>query len=95
MNLVYDVCHNIAKLEEHTIGGKKKKVWVHRKGATRAFPPHHPEIPKNAAQGGTSAATGLSQGHFALGATGDVGIGNPFLGSGGPRGMQIGAKVSF
>jgi tRNA-splicing ligase RtcB len=45
MNLVYDVCHNIAKLEEHTIAGKKKKVWVHRKGATRAFPPGHPEVP--------------------------------------------------
>lgn len=45
MNLVYDVCHNIAKLEEHTINGKKKKVWVHRKGATRAFPPGHPEVP--------------------------------------------------
>jgi tRNA-splicing ligase RtcB len=45
MNLVYDVCHNIAKFEEHTVGGKTKRVWVHRKGATRAFPPGHPEIP--------------------------------------------------
>jgi tRNA-splicing ligase RtcB (3'-phosphate/5'-hydroxy nucleic acid ligase) len=45
MNLVYDVCHNIAKFEEHKIGGKLKRVWVHRKGATRAFPAHHPEIP--------------------------------------------------
>jgi len=45
MNLVYDVCHNIAKFEEHTVGGKKKRVWVHRKGATRAFPPGHPEVP--------------------------------------------------
>jgi tRNA-splicing ligase RtcB len=45
MNLIYDVCHNIAKLEEHSIAGKRKKVWVHRKGATRAFPPGHPEIP--------------------------------------------------
>src|SRR5208283_3912789 len=43
MNLVYDVCHNIAKFEEHTIAKKTKKVWVHRKGATRAFPPDHPE----------------------------------------------------
>jgi tRNA-splicing ligase RtcB len=47
MDLVYDVAHNIAKLEEHVVDGKKKKVWVHRKGATRAFPPHHPEIPVN------------------------------------------------
>jgi tRNA-splicing ligase RtcB len=45
MNLVYDVCHNIAKFEEHQIGNRKKRVWVHRKGATRAFPPEHPEIP--------------------------------------------------
>lgn len=45
MNLVYDVAHNIAKFEEHVIDGKKKKVWVHRKGATRAFPPGHPEVP--------------------------------------------------
>jgi tRNA-splicing ligase RtcB len=45
MNLIYDVCHNIAKFEEHTIDGKKKRVWVHRKGATRAFPPDHPEVP--------------------------------------------------
>src|SRR6185295_11098661 len=45
MNLIYDVCHNIAKLEEHAVNGVKKKVWVHRKGATRAFPPGHPEVP--------------------------------------------------
>jgi tRNA-splicing ligase RtcB len=45
MNLVYDVAHNIAKLETHTIGGRPKKVWVHRKGATRAFPANHPETP--------------------------------------------------
>ncbi len=45
MNLVYDVAHNIAKFEEHTTGGKTRKVWVHRKGATRAFPPDHPETP--------------------------------------------------
>src|SRR4029078_13647900 len=46
MELLYDVAHNIAKLEEHTVGGKKKKVWVHRKGATRAFPAGHPEVPE-------------------------------------------------
>jgi tRNA-splicing ligase RtcB len=46
MRLVYDVAHNIAKLEEHRVGGATKRVWVHRKGATRAFPPGHPEIPQ-------------------------------------------------
>lgn len=46
MELLYDVAHNIAKLEEHIVAGTKKKVWVHRKGATRAFPAGHPELPK-------------------------------------------------
>lgn len=46
MHIVYDVAHNIAKVEEHEIDGKKVKVYVHRKGATRAFPPKHKEIPK-------------------------------------------------
>src|SRR6185312_5478451 len=46
MDLVYDVAHNIAKFEEHSVGrGESKQVCVHRKGATRAFPPGHPEIP--------------------------------------------------
>jgi tRNA-splicing ligase RtcB len=45
MSLVYDVAHNIAKFEEHEIGGVRKRVWVHRKGATRAFPAGHPEVP--------------------------------------------------
>lgn len=44
MRLVYDVCHNIAKFETHTVAGKKQKVCVHRKGATRAFPPGHPAL---------------------------------------------------
>lgn len=47
LSLVYDVCHNIAKIETHTVNGGKRKLCVHRKGATRAFPPGHPEIPKD------------------------------------------------
>jgi len=46
LDLIYDVCHNIAKIETHTINGKTKKVCVHRKGATRSFPPEHPDIPE-------------------------------------------------
>lgn len=46
MHLIYDIAHNIAKLEEHIIEGEKKKVYVHRKGATRAFPPRSPLIPQ-------------------------------------------------
>jgi len=47
MRLVYDVAHNIAKVEEHDVDGKRKTLVVHRKGATRAFPPGHPQIPKD------------------------------------------------
>lgn len=46
MDLVYDVAHNIAKLERHRVGTRHKQVWVHRKGATRAFPAGHPETPE-------------------------------------------------
>lgn len=46
LEIVYDVAHNIAKVEEHTVDGKKTKVVVHRKGATRAFPPNHTELPQ-------------------------------------------------
>jgi len=46
MQLVYDVCHNIGKFEEHLVDGKRKKLFVHRKGATRAFPAHHPLLPE-------------------------------------------------
>ncbi len=44
LKLVYDVGHNMAKIEEHEVEGKKQKVIMHRKGATRAFGPGHPEI---------------------------------------------------
>ncbi len=46
LRLLYDVAHNIAKIEEHEVNGERMKLIVHRKGATRAFPPHHPEIPE-------------------------------------------------
>ncbi len=42
---VYDVAHNTAKLEEHEVEGRRRRLLVHRKGATRAFPPGHPELP--------------------------------------------------
>ncbi|MFW9799762.1 MAG: RtcB family protein, partial [Candidatus Thorarchaeota archaeon] len=45
MRLIYDVAHNMGKVEEHDIDQKRRKVVVHRKGATRAFPAHHPETP--------------------------------------------------
>jgi tRNA-splicing ligase RtcB len=42
---VYDVCHNIAKFEEHSVNGEKRRLCVHRKGATRAFAPGHAQVP--------------------------------------------------
>ena len=45
MSLVYDVAHNIAKVEEHVVSGKPRKLIVHRKGATRSFPAGHHELP--------------------------------------------------
>ena len=44
VRVVYDVAHNIAKIEEHEVGGRRRRVCVHRKGATRAFPPGHDEL---------------------------------------------------
>lgn len=45
MHVIYDVSHNIAKVEQHLVDGQLKRLLVHRKGSTRAFPPHHPLIP--------------------------------------------------
>lgn len=47
LDVVYDVCHNIAKEETHRVGGSERRVLVHRKGATRAFPKNRPEIPSD------------------------------------------------
>jgi len=46
MDLIYDIAHNIAKIEKYAVDGKEKPLCVHRKGATRAFPPGHPELPE-------------------------------------------------
>jgi tRNA-splicing ligase RtcB (3'-phosphate/5'-hydroxy nucleic acid ligase) len=45
LELIYDVAHNMAKIEKHKVGSKIEKLCVHRKGATRAYPPGHAEIP--------------------------------------------------
>jgi tRNA-splicing ligase RtcB len=46
LGVIYDVCHNIAKWEKHLVGGRQRRLCVHRKGATRAFPPGHAEVPE-------------------------------------------------
>ena len=45
LRLIYDVSHNTCKLEQHEVAGKKRWLFVHRKGATRAYGPCHPDIP--------------------------------------------------
>jgi tRNA-splicing ligase RtcB len=45
IGVVYDICHNIAKFEEHPVKGRSRRLLVHRKGATRSFPPGHPLVP--------------------------------------------------
>ncbi|HEX79122.1 MAG TPA: RtcB family protein [Dehalococcoidia bacterium] len=52
LELIYDVTHNIAKVEEHSVDNKKQKLCVHRKGATRAFPPSHPDLPPKYSRSG-------------------------------------------
>jgi tRNA-splicing ligase RtcB len=47
LKLIYGVCHNILKIEEHIVNGKKMMLNVHRKGATRAFPPGHRDLPQD------------------------------------------------
>jgi tRNA-splicing ligase RtcB len=72
LDLVYDVAHNIAKFEDHQTGeGGFKQVCVHRKGATRAFPPGHPEIPL--------AYQGTGQRSYNGNSVDDLGIGQPVI----------------
>jgi tRNA-splicing ligase RtcB len=47
LSLLYDVSHNTCKVEEHVLDGQTKRLFVHRKGATRAFGPGHPELPQH------------------------------------------------
>lgn len=62
MHVIYDVSHNVAKIEEHMVDGKPKKLLVHRKGATRAFPPNHPSIPLDYQQTGQPVLVGGTMG---------------------------------
>ncbi len=60
LETVYDVAHNTAKLETHEVGGVQRALLVHRKGATRAFPPGHPELPRAYAKSGQPVIIGGS-----------------------------------
>jgi len=62
LHMIYDVAHNVAKLERHDIDGKAVEVCVHRKGATRSFPPRHPDIPLIYSEIGQPVLVGGSMG---------------------------------
>ncbi|MFC1893055.1 RtcB family protein [Chloroflexota bacterium] len=64
LELVYDVAHNIAKIEEHEVEGKRVRLCVHRKGATRAFPAGHPEVPRKYARVGQPVLIPGDMGRF-------------------------------
>jgi len=62
LNLLYDVSHNTCKLEEHRVGGRTRALYVHRKGATRAFGPGHPDVPEALRPAGQPVLIGGSMG---------------------------------
>ena len=62
LELLYDVSHNTCKIEEHRIGGEQRRLHVHRKGATRAFGPGHPELPEDLRPAGQPVLIGGSMG---------------------------------
>ncbi|KMV66768.1 hypothetical protein M970_010980 [Encephalitozoon cuniculi EcunIII-L] len=64
LELVYDVCHNIVKIEKHRVHGVEYDAIVHRKGASRAFPPHHPDIPWKYREIGQPVVVGGSMGTY-------------------------------
>jgi tRNA-splicing ligase RtcB (3'-phosphate/5'-hydroxy nucleic acid ligase) len=64
LDLVYDVSHNLAKMETHQVGGRPVLLCVHRKGATRALPPGHPDLPADLRQAGQPVLIPGSMGTF-------------------------------
>jgi tRNA-splicing ligase RtcB len=79
--LVYDVCHNVAKIEEHTIDSKLKKVCVHRKGATRAFPPGSKHLPDRYKSTGQPVLVPGDMGRYSFVAVGTEGAMSETFGS--------------
>jgi tRNA-splicing ligase RtcB len=71
MELVYDVSHNLAKLEEHRVDGDRRTLCVHRKGATRALGPGHPELPDRYREVGQPVINPGSMGTFSYVLAGD------------------------
>uniref|UniRef100_A0A131Z1G4 RNA-splicing ligase RtcB homolog n=2 Tax=Rhipicephalus TaxID=426455 RepID=A0A131Z1G4_RHIAP len=79
MHVIYDVSHNIAKVEQHVVDGKMRTLLVHRKGSTRAFPPHHPLIPVDYQLSGQPVLIGGTMGTCSYVLTGtEQGMGETF-----------------
>ena len=74
---VYDVSHNMAKIEDHVVNGKRERLCVHRKGATRSFPPGHPDIPERYRKIGQPVFVPGDMGRYSFLAVGD------------PRAMEV------
>lgn len=72
MRLVYDVAHNLAKLEEHEVDGRKRQLCVHRKGATRALGPGHPSLPEHYRETGQPVINPGSMGTWSYVLVGDA-----------------------
>ena len=70
LDLVYDVSHNLAKLETHAVDGGQRRLCVHRKGATRALPPGHPDLPPDLREAGQPVLIPGSMGTFSYVLTG-------------------------
>jgi len=81
LGLIYDVCHNIAKWETHQVDDKKRHLCVHRKGATRAFPPGHAEIPEAYRQIGQPVLIPGDMGRYSYVLTGTDGAYDETFGS--------------
>ncbi len=73
LGIIYDVCHNIAKWEDHVVNGQQRRLCVHRKGATRAFPPGHAEIPAAYRQIGQPVLIPGDMGRYSYVLTGTAG----------------------
>ena len=68
---VYDISHNIAKIEDHVVNGKRTSLCVHRKGATRSFPPGHPDVPERYRQVGLPVLIPGDMGRYSFLAVGE------------------------